>query len=145
MLRESESWRRRRWTRERGDDESMFMCRRRRDTACFCSTFEKKILARFAEDSAERKKKRVEVRGWCRLAVAVVQLHPHRRSLGPFCCMGMGRALAWVWGGMGAFPRLRYLPASIQPSSLLRSHRARSGRFSQPEMPGILLRYVHGL
>lgn len=72
MLRESESWRRRRWTRERGDDESMFMCRRRRDTACFCSTFEKKILARFAEDSAERKKKRVEVEGgadlpllWC--------------------------------------------------------------------------------
>ena len=36
--------------------------------------------------------------------------------------MGMGRALAWVWGGMGAFPRLRYLPASIQPSSLFRSH-----------------------
>lgn len=44
-----------------------------RDTACFCSTFEKKILARFAEDSAEQKqKKRVEVEGgadlpllWC--------------------------------------------------------------------------------
>ena len=44
------------------------------------------------------------------------------QKLRPFLLHGYGPGIGMGMGGMGAFPRLRYLPASIQPSSLFRSH-----------------------
>ena len=127
------------------DDERMFMCRRRGIQPASAQPSRRRFSQgslKTVQNRSRRRGLRSRVVQTCRCCGAAAS---PPQELRPFLLHGYGPGIGMGMGGMGAFPRLRYLPASIQPSSLLRSHRARSGRFSQPEMPGILLRYVHGL